>query len=243
MRLLIVCALLGALLLTGCTGIDPKVHAAEVAKALAKEGILPLDLGTPAPAFTATAHDGTRVTIPPLAQASAEKATATETVSSESAAGNALSTQRDNPEVPPPVEESTASAEPATEPTAGNLAVGGPPGKTLLFFYVADNTPNSTRNLQDLTKARAELEAAGYSVYGISVGTAGEHAAFAQAHGITIPLLADTGSIAASYGAGKPDGGLPQRTVVGIAADGSISYYLRGWLPPAQLLEALTLTQ
>lgn len=102
--------------------------------------------------------------------------------------------------------------------------------QVLLFFYPADNTPNSTGDLKQLGKFQAELADAGIKAYGISGGTLGEHRAFADRYGITLPLLADPQlSIARRYGCAPEDAEFVQRTLVGIDADGKIAFFERGF--------------
>ena len=73
--------------------------------------------------------------------------------------------------------------------------------RVVLFFYPADNTPNTTRDLQALDKFGPELSAVGITVYGISGGTLAEHQGYAKRYGITLPLLVDSDlAIAESYG-------------------------------------------
>jgi peroxiredoxin len=100
---------------------------------------------------------------------------------------------------------------------------------TVLYFYPADFTPNSSKHLLDLSKGLEQLTAAHIKVYGVSLGTADMHRTYMEKQGITVPLLVDTGSIAQSYGALLPEGKYPQRTLVGIKPDGTVGFYRRGF--------------
>lgn len=102
--------------------------------------------------------------------------------------------------------------------------------RILLFFYPADDTPNTTRDLQALGKFQAELSEASIQVYGISGGSLASHQAFAQRYSLSVPLLADPElSIAESYGCAPQDAEFVQRTLVGIDTDGKIAFFERGF--------------
>ena len=102
--------------------------------------------------------------------------------------------------------------------------------RLVLFFYPANMTPNSTRELLQLVKAAEELSSRGIVVGGVSGGSMRDHATFAERFQITIPLLIDEDlSIARAYGCVPEGGELVQRTLVGIEADGAIAFYERGF--------------
>jgi peroxiredoxin Q/BCP len=68
----------------------------------------------------------------------------------------------------------------------------------------------------------AELREAKATVVGVSMDTLESHRAFAKAHGLTFPLLADTdGALAAKYGVG-PRRGFAGRVTL-IIKDGKIA--------------------
>jgi peroxiredoxin Q/BCP len=98
-----------------------------------------------------------------------------------------------------------------------------------LFFYPADFTPNSAKQLLEYTKGLPQLEAAGIKLYGVTTGTLDAHREFVQKYGITIPILVDTGTIARSYGVMLDEGQYPQRTLVGIEPDGTVGFYQRAF--------------
>lgn len=103
-------------------------------------------------------------------------------------------------------------------------------GQVLLFFYPADFTPNTTRDLLQLGKLQDELNDNGILVYGISGGTAAEHHDYAGRYGITVPLLADPKlEIAKQYGCAPEQAEFAQRTLVGIDSDSTIAFFERGF--------------
>jgi len=102
--------------------------------------------------------------------------------------------------------------------------------RIVLFFYPADDTPNTTRQLQQLSKPMPVLEPEGIHVYGISKGSARGHQAYAEKYAITVPLIADKDlAISSSYGCALPDGEFVQRTMVGIDRDGTVAFFERGF--------------
>jgi len=102
--------------------------------------------------------------------------------------------------------------------------------RLLLFFYPADDTPNTTRDLQSLGKFQPELSEAGIQVFGISGGTLASHQRYAERYGLTMPLLMDTDlSISKRYGCAPKEAEFVQRTMVGIDTDGTIAFYERGF--------------
>ena len=125
----------------------------------------------------------------------------------------------------PALTSETAIGEEVTLPT-------DPGSRVVLFFYPADDTPNTTREMSKLNKMATALEAEGIKLYGVSKGSASEHAEYAQQYGITVPLLADEDlSISADYGCALKDGLYAQRTFVGIETDGTIAFFERGFDP------------
>lgn len=135
---------------------------------------------------------------------------------------------------PPFIAAATDGSELVVPPDAGS-------DRILLFFYPADNMPNTTRELLTLGKIAQELADSNIDVYALARGTQQEHATYAEKFGITIPLLADPdGAMAVAYGCAPVDGTYLQRTFVGINADGVIAFYERGFDPSTkakQLLE------
>lgn len=76
-------------------------------------------------------------------------------------------------------------------------------GKWLvLYFYPKDDTPGCTREACQFRDDIQQIHALGAEVVGISVDTVASHAAFAQKHRLSFPLLADSnGQVADAYGA------------------------------------------
>lgn len=71
----------------------------------------------------------------------------------------------------------------------------------VLYFYPRDATPGCTAEACAFRDAWDRLEALGAKVVGVSSDDAASHAEFAEEHGLSFPLLADTdGAIADAYG-------------------------------------------
>ena len=103
-------------------------------------------------------------------------------------------------------------------------------GAMMLFFIPALGTPNSTKQIKSLEKVSAELSDQGYSTAVIIPAAAADVAAFAQKSSLTITLLADPDLAAAKvYGCAGDESQYPQRTQIGIDAEGKIAFYERGF--------------
>ena len=174
-----------AVLLGGCMP-DREKQIARNEALLREEGIIALEAGNEAPAFSARGTNGTSLVIP--------------------------------------------------EPENG-LAVNVLEHNVVLYFYPADNTPNTTRQLKDLTKFSAMLEENDMEIYGVNPGSEGEHQAYARKYSIEVPLLADVnGEIAVAYGCLAAGKQIPQRTLVGIDRNGRIAFFKRGYYTPQQIV-------
>ena len=68
------------------------------------------------------------------------------------------------------------------------------PKAVVLYFYPKDDTPGCTTEALDFTARRAEFEAAGAVVVGISKDSARSHDKFVAKHGLGIALVSDEGS-------------------------------------------------
>lgn len=159
------------LLATGCMMPNREEQVAKNEARLVEEGVAALEPGQPAPAFSATAHDGTTLAVPPEGDE-----------------------------------------------------------RILLFFYPADMTPNTTRELQLLSGMLAELADSGISAYGLSGGTPDEHRQYAERYGISVPLLNGDGlAVAERYGCAPEGAEFIQRTLVGIDTDGNVAFFERGF--------------
>lgn len=64
--------------------------------------------------------------------------------------------------------------------------------KVVLFFYPKDDTPGCTTESIGFSQARADFEAAGATVIGVSKDTAAKHGKFRAKHGLTVELGSDT---------------------------------------------------
>lgn len=64
--------------------------------------------------------------------------------------------------------------------------------KLILFSYPKANTPGCTAEACSLQAHKAELEAAGYAIIGVSKDKPALQQKFAEAHGLEYPLIADT---------------------------------------------------
>lgn len=94
--------------------------------------------------------------------------------------------------------------------------------KVVVYFYPAAATPGCTTEACDFRDNLASLDAAGYSVLGISPDPVGKLASFVEKESLTFPLLSDEDNgVAEAYGAwgekknyGKTYEGLIRSTVV-----------------------------
>jgi peroxiredoxin Q/BCP len=73
--------------------------------------------------------------------------------------------------------------------------------KVVVYFYPKDDTPGCTKEAIAFTALRAEFEAAGTTVIGISPDTAAKHDKFKAKHDLSIVLAADPETtVAGAYG-------------------------------------------
>jgi len=118
----------------------------------------------------------------------------------------------------------------ATDGSELSVPAGLDGRKLMLFFYPADDTPNTTRQLKSLMKFNEQLSAAGITVYAVSGGGLAKHQSYIDKYTLTVPLIADPGlQIAQRYGCAAADGEFVQRTLVGIDAEGKIAFFERGF--------------
>lgn len=100
----------------------------------------------------------------------------------------------------------------------------------ILYFYPAAMTPGCTTQAQDFRDTLAKLNEAGYDVVGISPDKPAKLDRFAQAEGLTFPLLSDADrTVLEAYGAygektmyGKKTVGVIRSTVV-VGPDGRVA--------------------
>lgn len=100
----------------------------------------------------------------------------------------------------------------------------------VLFFYPRDDTPGCTKESIGFSESRADFEAAGAKVFGISKDSMASHEKFATKRALSVPLLSDEhGTTCEDYGVwkeknmyGKKYMGIERSTFL-IAADGTIT--------------------
>jgi peroxiredoxin Q/BCP len=123
---------------------------------------------------------------------------------------------------------------------------------TIVYFYPAAATPGCTKQACDFRDSLASLQGAGYEVLGISPDPVGKLASFADAEGLTFPLLSDEDhAVAEAYAAwgekknyGRTYEGLIRSTVV-VDPDGKVAvaqYNVRATGHVAKLRKDLKLT-
>jgi len=130
----------------------------------------------------------------------------------------------------------------ADDGTPVTLASALEKGPVVLIFYPMDNTPGCTAQLCAARDDASRYAAAGVSVFGVNNGGAASHARFREKHRLSAPLLVDPGlRTAMAYDAVVGVGLLRiiNRTVAGIARDGTIAFYKRGTPSTAEILGAL----
>lgn len=124
------------------------------------------------------------------------------------------------------------------------LPLAAPPadpagGWTALYFFPAPNTPNSAKNLTQLSAQAGTLAQSGITCYGVSNAPLAGLEAFAATLRSKVPLLSNPdGSACWAYGALKVGGRYPQRTTVLVSPEGRIALFKRGFVLPAELTKA-----
>jgi len=74
----------------------------------------------------------------------------------------------------------------------------------VLFFYPRDDTPGCTKESIGFSEAKADFEAAGAMVFGISKDSVASHEKFVGKRDLTVPLLSDEhGTTSEDYGVWK----------------------------------------
>lgn len=63
--------------------------------------------------------------------------------------------------------------------------------KLVVFFYPKDNTPGCTTENQDFSALKAQFDAAGVALLGVSKDSAKKHQNFIAKHALTAPLATD----------------------------------------------------
>ncbi|MDG2340451.1 MAG: peroxiredoxin [Paracoccaceae bacterium] len=103
----------------------------------------------------------------------------------------------------------------------------------VLFFYPKDNTPGCTTEAIDFTALKADFDALGCTIFGISKDSVKKHSNFRAKHDLGIALLSDADSdVCERYGVwqekklyGKTFMGIVRTTVL-IGSDGNV---IRVW--------------
>ncbi|MCX8043795.1 MAG: peroxiredoxin [Desulfobacterota bacterium] len=118
---------------------------------------------------------------------------------------------------------------PATGGTTIRLSEMLKNGPVMLLFYPLDWSPVCTSELCGIRDGFREFQNVGIQVLGISVDSVFSHAAFAEKHGISFPLLSDFNKeVCSAYGVIHEEilglKGVAKRSVFIIARDGIIKY-------------------
>ncbi len=112
----------------------------------------------------------------------------------------------------------------------GSVSLASLAGKyVILYFYPRDSTPGCTREAQAFRDAKAELDALGAVVLGVSADSIASHCKFRDAQGLNFALLSDPDrKVIEAYGAwgeknlyGKKSMGIVRSTAV-IGPDGKL---------------------
>jgi peroxiredoxin len=115
-------------------------------------------------------------------------------------------------------------------------------GPHVLVLYPADKTPGCTQQLQAFEAELSAFEAAGVRVLGLNPAELASHQAFAEAAGLTFPLLHDPGgALVRRLHSAWPTGLGTRviRTVYGVDATGTVRFAQRGAPAPAAVRAAL----
>lgn len=120
------------------------------------------------------------------------------------------------------------------------------PGKVVLFFYPRDDTSGCTKEALAFSAMRAEFDAAGATVLGISKDSVASHEKFRDKHSLEVPLLSDAETqVCEAYGVwkekkmyGKTFMGIERSTFV-IDGEGRIAQVWRKVKVPGHVEEVL----
>jgi peroxiredoxin Q/BCP len=116
------------------------------------------------------------------------------------------------------------------EGTGGTFRLSDHRGeRVVLLFYPGDETPVCTKQFCSYRDRADDMSGLDAIVVGISHQDVGSHRAFAEHHGLTVPLLADVDRVAArAYGVAAPIMGTRRAAFV-IDEDGVVRYrHVRG---------------
>ena len=96
--------------------------------------------------------------------------------------------------------------------------------RVILLFYPGDDTPGCTKQFCSYRDNREAMDALGATVVGISGQDLDSHEKSISKHGLTVPLLADSGrKVAAEYGLTAPVIGT-RRAVIIVDEEGIVRY-------------------
>ena len=117
-------------------------------------------------------------------------------------------------------------------PDGGSVAPSALRGqKLVLFFYPKDDTPGCTSEAKDFSARKADFDAAGVALLGVSKDPPARHRKFIDKHGLTVALATDaeTGGLSDALGVwaeksmyGKTYMGMVRTTVL-VDAEGRIA--------------------
>lgn len=97
--------------------------------------------------------------------------------------------------------------------------------RVVLLFYPGDNTPVCTRQFCSYRDRADDFASLPATVVGISSQSIDSHQQFADKHGLTVPLLADTDKqVAKSFSAFAPRLGQTKRAVIVIDEQGVVRH-------------------
>ena len=89
--------------------------------------------------------------------------------------------------------------------TAGPISLRPSGGRgVIVFFYPKDNTPGCTTEAKAFTEMKAEFDAKGFDIVGVSRDTLASHEKFIEKQALAIPLASDEdGAACEAFGVWK----------------------------------------
>ena len=132
----------------------------------------------------------------------------------------------------------------------GEIGLSATPGAKVLYFYPRDDTPGCTTEAIDFTAAKAEFQAAGATVIGVSKDTVAKHDKFIAKHDLGVVLASDAeGTVCEDYGVwveknmyGRKSMGIERATFL-IGADGVVARVWRKVKVKGHVAEVLEAAQ
>lgn len=89
--------------------------------------------------------------------------------------------------------------------------------RAVVYFYPKDDTPGCTTEAKDFTAKKAEFDALGVRVFGVSKDTVASHCRFRDKHGLAVTLLSDP-----SLAMQKAFGAFGEKLMYGKKVEGTI---------------------